>query len=141
MVVLWQEETNQIKNIKMATIKTEYTGNFSTSTAYPMSDNPILTNAKPFGPTDLLTASLSSCIATYIDFIARKHKFETLNVNVEINKTMNVDGTKIRGFDTVVNLNREYSAEQRTIIESAAKNCPVGNSLATDITRTYIFNY
>lgn len=61
----------------MATIKTEYSGNLGTSTVYPMSGNPILTKAKPFGPTDLLTVSLSSGIATYIDFIAQKTNLNT----------------------------------------------------------------
>ena len=46
----------------MAIVKTEYTGALSTSTTYALSENPILTKAKPFGPTDLLTASLGSCI-------------------------------------------------------------------------------
>lgn len=125
----------------MATIKTEYTGNLSTSTSYPMSENPILTKAKPFGPTDLLTASLSSCIATYIDYVAQKNKFETPNVNVEIKKTMNADGTKVEAFDIVVNFGKEYSTEQKAINENAAQTCPVGNSLATDIKRSYQFNY
>jgi putative redox protein len=125
----------------MATIKTNYTGNLSTSTAYAMSENPILTKANPFGPTDLLTVSLSSCIATYIDFIAQKNNFETPNVNVEIKKTMNADGTKVETFDIIVNLNKEYTNEQKVIIEDASKTCPVGNSLASDIKRTYQFHY
>ncbi len=125
----------------MKTIKTEYTGNLGTSTISPMSENPILTKAKPFGPTDLLTVSLSSCIATYIDFVAQKNKFETPIVTVEINKTMNADGTKVEAFATVVNFGKEYSTEQKAIIENAAKTCPVGNSLATDIKRSYQFNY
>ena len=125
----------------MATIKTEYTGNLGTSTVYLMSENPILTKAKPFGPTDLLTVSLSSCIATYIDYVAQKNKFETPNVSVEIKKTMNTDGTKVIAFDTVVNFGKDYSTEQKTIIENAAQTCPVGNSLATDIKRSYLFNY
>ena len=125
----------------MTSIKTEYTGNLGTSTIYPISENPILTEAKPFGPTDLLTVSLSSCIATYIDFVAQRNKFETPNVNVEIKKTMNADGTKVEAFDTVVNFGNEYSSDQKAIIENAAKTCPVGNSLATDIKRTYQFKY
>jgi uncharacterized OsmC-like protein len=125
----------------MATIKTEYTGNLGTSTIYSLSESPILTKAKPFGPTDLLTVSLSSCIATYIDFVAQKNKFEKPNLTVEINKTMNADGTKVEAFDTVVNFGKEYSTEQKGIIENAAKTCPVGNSLATDINRSYQFNY
>ena len=125
----------------MATIKTIYTGNLATSTEYPMSENPILTKAKPFGPTDLLTASLSSCIATYIDFMAQKSNFETPNVIVEITKTMNANGTKVVAFDTVVNFDKEYSKEQKLVIEKAAQTCPVGNSLASDISRTYQFNY
>ena len=125
----------------MTTIKTEYTGNLGTSTVSPMSENPIFTKVKPFGPTDLLTVSLSSCIATYIDFVAQKNKFETPNVTVEINKTMNADGTKVEAFDTVVNFGKEFSTEQKAIIENAAKTCPVGNSLATDIKRSYQFNY
>jgi putative redox protein len=125
----------------MTSIKTVYTGNLGTSTIYPISENPILTEAKPFGPTDLLTVSLSSCIATYIDFVAQRNKFQTPNVNVEIKKTMNADGTKVEAFDTVVNFGNEYSSDQKAIIENAAKTCPVGNSLATDIKRTYQFKY
>ena len=125
----------------MTTIKTEYTGNLGTSTVSPISENPILTKAKPFGPTDLLTASLSSCIATYIDYVAQKNKFETPNVNVEINKTMNVDSTKVEAFDIVVNFGKEYSTEQKAINENAAQTCPVGNSLGTDIKRSNQFNY
>jgi putative redox protein len=125
----------------MATILTKYTGNLGTSTVYPMSENPILTKVKPFGPTDLLTVSLSSCIATYIDFMAQKNKFETPNINVEIKKTMNTDGTKVVEFDTVVNFGKEYTSEQKAINENAAKTCPVGNSLAKDIKRSYQFNY
>jgi putative redox protein len=125
----------------MSSIKTEYTGNLGTSTVYPMSENPIFTKAKPFGPTDLLTVSLSSCIATYIDFVAQKNNFKTPNVTVEINKKMNLDGTKVEAFDTVVNIGNKYSTEQKAIIENAAQNCPVGNSLAADIKRSYQFNY
>jgi uncharacterized OsmC-like protein len=125
----------------MAIIKTNYIGNLATSTTYPLSEIPILTKANPFGPTDLLTVSLSSCIATYIDFIAQKNNFETPNINVEIKKTMNADGSKIATFDVVVNFNKDYTNEQKAIIEDASKTCPVGNSLASEIERTYQFNY
>lgn len=125
----------------MATVKTEYKGSLSTSTNYALSENPILTKAKPFGPTDLLTVSLSSCIATYVDFIAQKKGFSTDKAEVEIVKTMNADGTMVTNFDVVVNLNNSFSDEQKQIIESVAKTCPVGNSLHPDIKRTYVFNY
>jgi putative redox protein len=125
----------------MATIKTIYTGNLSTSTTYPISENAIITQANSFGPTDVLTASLSSCIATYIDYIAQKNNFETPNVNVEIKKTMNADGSKVATFDVVINFNKDYTNEQKAIIEDASKTCPVGNSLASEIERTYQFNY
>lgn len=125
----------------MAQVKTKYTGNLSTSTHYPLSDNPILTKADPFGPTDLLSVSLSSCIATYISFMARKNNFETPGLDVEIKKTMNEKGTKVIEFDVIVNLGKQYSATQKVIIEHASKTCPVGNSLSNDIIRSYVFNY
>ena len=125
----------------MAKIKTDYNGSLSTSTNYPLSENPILTKTNPFGPTDLLTVSLSSCIATYIDFIAKKNGFSTDNADVEIVKTMNSDGTMVTNFDVVVNLNSWFTDDQKQVIESASKTCPVGNSLHPDIKRTYIFNY
>jgi putative redox protein len=125
----------------MATIKTEYKGLLSTSKNYALSENPILTKANPFGPTDLMTASLGSCIVTYIDFIAKKNGFTTDKADVEINKTMNDEGTMITNFDVTVNLNSIFTEDQKVIIESAAKSCPVGNSLHTDIKRTYLFNY
>ena len=54
---------------------------------------------------------------------------------------MNADGTKVEAFDIVVNFGKEYSTEQKAINENAAQTCPVGNSLATDIKRSYQFNY
>lgn len=125
----------------MAKIKTAYTGSLGTSTTYPLSDEPILTKAKPFGPTDLLTASLGSCIATYIDLVAQRNNFERPNTIVEVTKTMNVDSTKVTAFDIDVSFGNEYAAEQKEIIEKTAQTCPVGNSLAGDISRTYSFNY
>ena len=125
----------------MAIVKTEYTGALSTSTTYALSDNPILTKAKPFGPTDLLTASSGSCIVTYIDFIAQKNNFEIPGTIVEIKKSMNADGTKVIAFDIDLNFKTTYSNDQKAVIEDAAKNCPVGNSLHPDVKRTYNFNY
>lgn len=54
---------------------------------------------------------------------------------------MNADGTKVEAFDTVINFGKEYPNEHKAIIEKAAKTCPVGNSLSTDIKRTFQFNY
>jgi putative redox protein len=125
----------------MGTVKTKYTGSLSTSTSYALSESPILTKANTFGPTDLLTASLGSCIVTYIDFIAKKNGFSIDEANVEIKKTMNADGTMVTNFDVILNLNSTFSAEQKLVIENAAKSCPVGNSLHIDIKRTYVFNY
>ncbi len=125
----------------MATIKTIYTGNLGTSTTYSLSESPILTKANPFGPTDLMTASLGSCIVTYVDFIAKKNNFTTEKATVEIKKTMNTDGTFITNFDVTLNLNEDFINEQKEIIEISAKNCPVGNSLHPDVKRSYVFNY
>ena len=125
----------------MGIIKTEYTRNLGTSTTYALSESPILTKANPFGPTDLLTASLGSCIVTYIDFIAKKNNFATEKATVEIKKTMNAEGTFITNFDVMVNLNDEFTNEQKQIIENSTKSCPVGNSLHSDIKRSYVFNY
>jgi putative redox protein len=126
---------------KMATVKTQYKGSLSTSTNYVLSENPILTKASSFGPTDLFTVSLSTCIATYIDFVAKKNGFTTDKVEVEIVKTMSADSTVVASFDVVVNFNDSFTNEQKEIIEKTSKTCPVGNSLHPDIKRTYVFNY
>ena len=76
----------------MGIIKTEYTGNLGISTIYSLSESTILTKASQFGPTDLMTVALGSCIVTYIDFIAKKNNFTTENTTVEIKKTMNAEG-------------------------------------------------
>lgn len=125
----------------MAIIKTIYKGSLSTSTDYPLSANPILTQGSPFGPTDLLTASLGSCIVTYVDYIAQKNGFETPGINVEIKKTMNADASKVVVFDIHLHLNQDFQADQKLVIEKAAQSCPVGNSIDPTIRRTYTFSY
>jgi len=125
----------------MLVVKTKYTGGLSTSTEYPMSAHSILTSAKPFGPTDLFAASLGSCIITYVDFIARKNNFETPGIEIEIKKTLNADASKVTAFDVILNLQNNFTSQQKQIIEAAAQSCPVGNSIHPDIRRTYVFNY
>lgn len=54
---------------------------------------------------------------------------------------MNSDGSKVGLFDINLNLNNSYSNNQKAIIERAAQSCPIGNSLHTNIMKTYTFNY
>lgn len=55
--------------------------------------------------------------------------------------TNNLSTTKVVSFEIILHLQKEYSAQQKSIIEEAAKNCPVGKSLDATIERKFFFQY
>ncbi|HVV53984.1 MAG TPA: OsmC family protein [Mucilaginibacter sp.] len=103
----------------MTLIKTKYTGALTTATKSPLAEQAIWTSSKIFGPTDLLTVSLGSCIVTYVDFMAQQNRFETPDLDVEIKKKMNGTATKVTGYDIVLKIGGNYTATQKETIENA----------------------
>ena len=134
----------------MATLQTIYKGNLSTEITHLQSGSVIVTDApadnqgkgEHFGPTDLFAASFGSCVLTIMGIAAQTHNF---NIDGTTAKTTKIMGNNPRRIaEIIVELNfpkNNFSDKQRKILEICAKECPVAQSLHSDIKQTVIYNF
>lgn len=137
-------------NCTMATMKINYTGNLRTEAIHIKSGSTIITDApvdnmgkgEAFSPTDLLCASLGTCMLTTMDIAAQKNEFRLHFVSMEVTKVMASDPRRVAEILVVMDLSAgKYSAEQKEMIEKAALNCPVAKSLHNGLNQEVNFNY
>ena len=132
------------------TIETIYTGELRTQATHLASQNTIITDApidnngkgEAFSPTDLLAASLGSCMLTIMGISANAHGFSIDGTKISITKIMAANprrvGEIIVDFTFPVN---NYSDKEKMLIEKAAASCPVALSLHPDLKQTINFNW
>lgn len=134
----------------MPTIITTYQGNLRTEARHLQSGDTIVTDApidnqgrgEAFSPTDLLAASLGSCMLTIMGISAREHGFSIDGTTMEITKIMASNPRRVS--EVVIDFNfphQEYTARQQKLIEVAAKTCPVALSLHPDLVRNVRLNF
>jgi uncharacterized OsmC-like protein len=122
----------------METAKTKYLGDLRTEIIHVRSGSVIITDApvdnkgkgENFSPTDMVAASLGSCIFTIMGIAAREHDFSIDGTTCKITKIMTDRPRKIGeikiDFDFTGN---EYTDKQKKILEYCVKTCPVALSL------------
>ncbi|GAA4320627.1 OsmC family protein [Mucilaginibacter gynuensis] len=133
----------------MATIETTYLGDLRTEATHLQSGTKIITDApvdnqgrgEAFSPTDLLAASLGSCMLTIMGIAARTHSIDIDNTQCSITKIMAANPRRVS--EVVVNLKfpKEYTEKEQKILEHAALTCPVYLSLNADLIKTVDFGW
>ena len=132
------------------TIETIYTGELRTQATHLASQNTIITDApvdnngkgEAFSPTDLLAASLGSCMLTIMGIAANTHGFSIDGTKISINKIMVANPRRIG--EIVINFTfplNSYNEKEKLLIEKAAATCPVALSLHPDLIQTVNFNW
>jgi len=135
---------------KMATLHTEYLGELRTKARHLASGNELVTDApidnkgrgEAFSPTDLLAASLGSCMITIAGMAAQEHGFSIEGTRIDITKIMASDPRRVA--EVIVDLyfpDNNYTDKQKAIIRVACLNCPVAKSLHSDLKQTVVFNF
>ncbi|MCB0403087.1 MAG: OsmC family protein, partial [Flavobacteriales bacterium] len=95
-----------------------------------------------FSPTDLVATALGSCMLTIIGIKARDSGFNLDNITVDITKIMASDPRRIDEIVVAFHFEgRTYSEKEKTIIERAARTCPVALSISTEIKQRISFNW
>lgn len=132
------------------TIQTIYTGQLRTQATHVSSKNTVITDApldnngkgEAFSPTDLLAASLGSCMLTIMGIAANTHGFSIDGTKISITKVMAANprrvGEIVIDFSFPIN---NYNDKERLLIEKAAASCPVALSLHPDLKQTITFNW
>jgi len=134
----------------MPTIKTIYQGDLRTHITHVASGQNVVTDApidnqgkgEAISPTDMLSASLGSCMLSIIGIAARTHGFNIDGVEVFITKHMASNPRKVSKIEVSFNnFPQKYSELEKNIIEKAARTCPVALSLHPELKQEVSFNY
>lgn len=133
----------------MATIETVYQGSLRTQATHIQSGTVILTDApvdnqgkgEAFSPTDLLAASLGSCMLTIMGIAAREQQINIENTTCTITKIMAANPRRVGQINIELKFPETYADKQQKILERAALTCPVYLSLHPDIKKTVNFNW
>ena len=133
---------------KMLTI---YKGNLRNEVTHLQSGTKILTDApldnhgkgESFSPTALLGSSLGCCMLTIMGISAQSYGFTLEGTKVETEKIMGTDPRRVVEIKIDFHFpeGSNFTPQQKRIIESAAKTCPVANSLHPDLKKTINFNW
>ena len=134
----------------MTTVKTVYLGDLRTENEHLQSGNKIITDAptdnqgkgEAFSPTDLLATALGNCIMTIMGIKARDNGIDIIGTELEVTKIMASDPRRVA--EVVVEFTfpkKNYSEEEKQLIESVAGTSPVPLSLHPDLRQTIKFNW
>ncbi|MDR0660542.1 MAG: OsmC family protein [Prevotellaceae bacterium] len=134
----------------MATAKTIYLGDLRSEITHLQSGEKIVTDAPTdnygkgefFSPTDMFAASLASCMLTIMGISAKAHGFDIDGTEVLTTKVMGSSPRRV--VEIIVEMtfpHNSYSAKERRMLELAANECPVANSLHPDIKKTITFKF
>lgn len=134
----------------MTTVKTVYLGELRTENEHLQSGNKIITDAptdnqgkgEAFSPTDLLATALGNCIMTIMGIKARDNGIDIIGTKLDVTKVMASDPRRVA--EVVVEFTfpkKNYSEEEKKLIESVAGTSPVPLSLHPDLKQTLKFNW
>lgn len=134
----------------MATIYTTYNGNLTTTAEHVKTGNKLITDApvdnngkgSTFSPTDLLAASLASCMLTIMGISAEKNNYNIDGTTVETIKVMADNPRRVGELVITINMpHNNYSDTERKMILNAAVNCPVAKSLSNKLIQKIEIKY
>ncbi|MEO6523953.1 MAG: OsmC family protein [Mucilaginibacter sp.] len=133
----------------MATVQTTYVGGFRTENIHLQSGTQILTDAptdnqgkgEAFSPTDLLATSLGTCMLTTMAIRTAKDGIDMDGAKCAITKIMAANPRRVSEIVVAFTFPKEYTAEQKKLLEDAALTCPVYYSLNESLVKTVDFGW
>lgn len=133
------------------TSKVIYSGNLRTQCVHLKSGNTIYTDAptdnqgkgEAFSPTDLLATSLAACMFTIMGIKARDLNLSLEGMEASVLKVMSDAPRKVAAIEIVVAFPDGVRPDEknRTILERAARTCPVYLSLAEEVQKNITFRW
>lgn len=136
----------------MATSTGIYSGNLRTEARHERSGSTLITDApvdnngkgEAFSPTDLVAASLASCMATVMGIWAGREGLDLSGMHWHVTKHMSNNAPR---RITAIDVHLEWagasqaSPQQLTTLKKVALACPVAQSLHPDIQQNISFNF
>jgi len=133
----------------MAKLETIWKGDQRSEVTHTQSGEKLFTDAPTdnhgkgeyFSPTDLVAASLGSCILTMMDAYAVQHGMDLRGTKVITDKIMAADPRRIGEIRIDIYFPEDYTDKQKAALKRAADTCPVGKSLHPDMVKTINFYF
>ena len=134
----------------MNTSELVYQGELRTEAIHVFSGTKIFTDApldnngkaESFSPTDLVATSLAACMVTIMGIEANKLKLNLKDTKMEVKKTMAINPRRISKIEIAFNIpERNFTSDEKTLLERAALNCPVAKSIHPEIKQEITFSY
>ncbi|WP_442505372.1 OsmC family protein [Novipirellula sp. SH528] len=133
-------------------IQAIYTGKLGVRATHGPSGTELTTDAPvdnggqgtSFSPTDLVATALGSCVLTILGLVAQRHEIELTGTKVSVTKEMIAQPVRRIGrLETIVTVPSGLVDDpaMRDRLESAARKCPVHQSLHSDIDAPITFVY
>lgn len=126
----------------MVKINLNYQGELRVAATHAPSGTTLITDApvdnqgkgESFSPSDLVAAGLGACMATIMGIVARRHEIDLKGMAIEVNKHMSTDAPRrIAALDVEIRFPYPVEASKRKMLEKAALECPVAQSIHPDI--------
>jgi len=125
----------------MVEINAEYLGDLECRAVHGPSGSEILTDApadnqglaRHFSPTDLLAASVATCIMTIMGITARKHGLDISGLRVTAAKEMTGAPRRVKKIALEFVFPRRISDHDFTLLSAAVEQCPVTRSLSAEV--------
>ena len=126
----------------MVEIEILYEGDLHCSAVHLPSGNTLVTDApldnngrgEAFSPTDLMATALGSCMATVIGIVAKRKELALEGMTVNVRKFMSDEQPRrIKRLELDLQIPLPASHSDRKLLESAARGCPVHQSIHPDI--------
>lgn len=128
-----------------------YKGALRTEAVHLQSNTKIETDAptdnqgkgERFSPTDLLATSLGNCMLTIMGIKARDMNVDLIDTKIDITKIMKSEPRRVGGIKVEFHFPKtlQLDDKQQTILENAARTCPVAKSIHPDIEQDISFNW
>ena len=133
----------------MVTIETTYIAGLRTEATHVQSGTKILSDApvdnqgkgEAFSPTDLLSASLASCMLTIMGITARNQNINIDDTQASVTKVMAADPRRVAEIIIDFKFPNKYTEKEQKILERAALTCPVYYSLHPDLKKSINFGW
>ena len=132
------------------TAKITYKGNLRTRMKHLYSGTEVLTDApldnqglaQAFSPTDIVATALGSCMLTIMGIKARDMNLDLVGTEVAVTKLMANDPRRISEIQLTLKFPKNnFTEKDKTILENAARHCPVAKSLHPEIIQTITFEW
>lgn len=94
-----------------------------------------------FSPTDLLAASLGSCMCTIMAIVGEKDGLDMSGMAFKAEKHMATNPRRVSQIALEITMPADLDQSQRQKLEAAALACPVKQSLPPDLDTPVNFHY